>query len=204
MKELLLLSFLFTLFLSGCQTREDKAAKLIKDAMFKHLYDFSSYEPIETKIDSAFTSIYRDSIVLIAVALIDLNNKDYEKYQEKLEEAEATMRIFSGSYYNSYGDDKYKKAKRDADRYFEYSMNCIKSNKNLYPSINMLAKSFTPTFCGWQAIHTFRCKTKGGFFDIGHYLFVFDMNVKTIQYIENLDDEDYKKMKEIIDSALEN
>ena len=53
-----ILSFLFVfLLLCSCQSREEKVAELIKQEMFKTLYDFESYEPIETKIDSAFTSI---------------------------------------------------------------------------------------------------------------------------------------------------
>lgn len=40
--------------LSGCKSKEEKALEIIKNEMFKTLYDFESYQPIETKIDSAF------------------------------------------------------------------------------------------------------------------------------------------------------
>ena len=43
--------------LVGCQSREEKAAELIKQEMFKTLYDFESYEPIETKIDLSLIHI---------------------------------------------------------------------------------------------------------------------------------------------------
>ena len=46
-------------FLFGCvQTREQRGAKIAKSEMMKRLYDADSYEPIETQIDSAYTSIY--------------------------------------------------------------------------------------------------------------------------------------------------
>ena len=45
-------------FLFGCvQTREQRGAEIAKSEMMKRLYDADSYEPIETQIDSAYTSI---------------------------------------------------------------------------------------------------------------------------------------------------
>ena len=41
-------AFLF----SGCQSREERALVTIRENMNKYLDDFSSYEPIETTIDS--------------------------------------------------------------------------------------------------------------------------------------------------------
>ena len=54
-------------FLFGCvQTREQRGAKIAKSEMMKRLYDADSYEPIETQIDSAYTSIYTDLDVIRA------------------------------------------------------------------------------------------------------------------------------------------
>ena len=50
--------------LVGCKSKEEKAAEMIKKELFKTLYDFDSYQPIETKVDSAFYSAYTDSMVL--------------------------------------------------------------------------------------------------------------------------------------------
>lgn len=49
MKTLLFIVVSATMLLSGCKSKEEKANELIKDDMFKVLYDFASYEPIETK-----------------------------------------------------------------------------------------------------------------------------------------------------------
>ena len=54
----------FGLLFVQCKSKEDKANELIKDYMFKNLYDFESYQPIETTIDSAFHTIYNDSTAL--------------------------------------------------------------------------------------------------------------------------------------------
>ena len=82
-----ILSFLFVfLLLCSCQSREEKVAELIKQEMFKTLYDFESYEPIETKIDSAFTSIYTDSIIksyaYIARAFLDDVEENLDKFKD--------------------------------------------------------------------------------------------------------------------------
>ena len=64
MRKILFL-MIFALIMAGCKSREEKVAEVIKQEMFKTLYDFESYEPIETKIDSAFTSIYTDTLALL-------------------------------------------------------------------------------------------------------------------------------------------
>ena len=45
MKTLLFIVVSATMLLSGCKSKEEKANELIKDDMFKVLYDFASYEP---------------------------------------------------------------------------------------------------------------------------------------------------------------
>ena len=72
MKTLLFIVASATILLSGCKSKEEKANELIKDDMFKVLYDFASYEPIETNIDSAFTSVYTDSIITRPVSYTHL------------------------------------------------------------------------------------------------------------------------------------
>ena len=47
MKTLLFIVVSATMLLSGCKSKEEKANELIKDDMFKVLYDFASYEPLK-------------------------------------------------------------------------------------------------------------------------------------------------------------
>lgn len=57
MKKVLQYTILLVLAIvsfSACKSNEQKAAALIKDYMFKNLFDYESYEPIETSIDSAY------------------------------------------------------------------------------------------------------------------------------------------------------
>ena len=64
MKKIIFITLSAIFVLSGCKSKEDKALEVIKNQMFQTLYDFESYQPIETKIDSAFLSIYTDSAII--------------------------------------------------------------------------------------------------------------------------------------------
>lgn len=59
-----------------------------------------------------------------------------------------------------------------------------------------------PKFYGWRVTHKFRCKTKGGNFDLGNYVYVFDKEMKSIIYKEDLDDDNNDKIKNLIDEAI--
>jgi hypothetical protein len=80
----------------------------------------------------------------------------------------------------------------------------VKTNelRNLQKLTKEKAENFESTFCGWQAKHKFRCKTKGGSFDLPNYLYLFDTDLKKITYQENMEDEDLKNLRELIDEAL--
>lgn len=45
---------LSVLAFASCMSKEEKAAQLINTEMSKTLYDFDSYEPIETKVTEAY------------------------------------------------------------------------------------------------------------------------------------------------------
>lgn len=117
MKKILFLATV-VLVMTGCKSREEKAAKLIKQEMFKTLYDFESYEPIETKIDSAFTSIYTDTLALMYANEVKIKFDELEKEEAEYESAKSAMEIWSDSY-SSLGVYKYNEAKRKVNNYIE-------------------------------------------------------------------------------------
>jgi hypothetical protein len=197
----LLVFVLLIMTLVACQSKEEKAAKLIKEEMYKTLYDFSSYEPIETKIDSAFTSIYRDSTILVYAYLMNEALEKATEYIGKTKDAQSSLEIWQGSY-SGYGYSQYNKAKEEFTSNFNKAQEFMNELGNLQKLTKEKAKNFQSTFCGWQAKHKFRCKTKGGNFDLPNYLYLFDTDLKKITYQENMDDEDLKKYRELIDEAL--
>ncbi|MFS2831143.1 hypothetical protein AAH084_22135 [Bacteroides faecis] len=197
-----ILSFLFVfLLLCSCQSREEKVAELIKQEMFKTLYDFESYEPIETKIDSAFTSIYTDSIIksyaYIARAFLD----DVEENLDKIKDDRNTMEIWSDSY-SSLGRSKYNEALKNYGERLDKTKRYMEVVNNYMDSIKIISSNFKPEFYGWKASHKFRCKNKGGNFDLGNYIYVFDKKMNSIIYKEDIDDDSNNKIRNIIDEAI--
>lgn len=74
MKQIYFVLIIFPLLFSCTQTKEEKAAEIAKSEMIKIIYNVDSYKPIETQIDSAFTSIYTNlDVVRAAHDLIELN-----------------------------------------------------------------------------------------------------------------------------------
>lgn len=197
----ILSSFLVSLLLFSCQNREEKAAELIKQEMFKTLYDFESYEPIETKIDSAFTSIYTDSIIksyaYIARAFLD----DVEENLDKIKDDRNTMEIWSDSY-SSLGRSKYNEALKNYGERLDKTKRYMEVVNNYMDSIKIISSNFKPEFYGWKASHKFRCKNKGGNFDLGNYIYVFDKKMNSIIYKEDIDDDSNNKIRNIIDEAI--
>ena len=64
---------------SACKSNEQKAAALIKDYMFKNLFDYESYEPIETSIDSAYNQPMMNSQILA----LAYSTREYNKARKK-------------------------------------------------------------------------------------------------------------------------
>ena len=198
----LIFAFLTCIVFFGCKSKEDKVANLIKDEMFKTLYDFESYEPIETKIDSAFTSVYTDTLVLTYASIANDIYEDLKESKSKYNDAISTIDIWSDSY-SSLGQKKCKEAKEEIENYLETVTISIEQLNKLYAKIKDRNSSIERTFIGWQANHRFRCKTKGGNFDLGNYSYVVNKDVSLILYTEDLDSEDSDSLKGIINDAIE-
>ena len=71
----LIVSFILAaMMVSACASREEKVAEKIKNEMFKNLYDFESYQPIETKIDTLKRDKYGDTLIYDNVLLLAVAN----------------------------------------------------------------------------------------------------------------------------------
>ncbi len=109
-------------FLFGCvQTREQRGAEIAKSEMMKRLYDADSYEPIETHIDSAYTSIYTDlAVIRAAHDLIELNAEEEkkERLQRQYNSAKSSAAMWSDAIgWSSYAREEYRQAKEEMEDY---------------------------------------------------------------------------------------
>lgn len=201
MKNILLL-ILITLTIFACKSKEDKAKELIRNDMFKTLYDFESYEPIEIKIDSAFTSIYTDSLALAFANTTIQFLKEVQKYLSNIKSAQGTMEIWADSY-SPYGSYQYKAAKNDFNENFEKADITMERVYDLFLLIQKRKEQINNDFCGWKVIHKFRAKTKEGLSDLGNYMYIFDNKMTTINYREDLNDQNCMYLKSTIKEALD-
>ena len=202
MKNVIIMALTAIFILSGCKSKEEKALEIIKNEMFKTLYDFESYQPIETKIDSAFLSAYTDSVIIKHGYILNEFLKDANEALKEIKEANRDMGIWSDSY-SSYGREQNYEAKEKADKGLKKANLYIEIMNAQSDTIKQLVQNIKPDFYGWKVTHKFRCKTKGGNSTIGDYIYYFDKNVKNIIYQEDTEDEDLVKIKNLIKEAIE-
>lgn len=184
---------LIAILLVSCQSKEEKAAEYIKNELSKTLYDFDSYQPIETNVTVAKMTMYNDSACRSMAADIAEYMKEYTEFLEEAKSAEEHMDIWARpTYYSSsYSDDKYYYYKKI------YEDNLSNANFILYLSERVvaelnekIAKLDTAKVIGWEVKHRFRCKTKGGNSTIADYRYVLDKDFKNTILQEDIDDED--------------
>jgi len=166
------------------------------------MYDFSSYEPIETKIDSAFSSIYRDSLIIIYAYLAKQETENINECVNNVRQAHSTMEIYFDSRSSS-GRLRYDRARREAEENLNKAKESLDYMKSLYGLMRERSDTFKKEFIGWQATHRYRAKTRGGHYALGDNLYIFDYRLDNIIHKEDLDDEEIQSLRKIIDEALD-
>lgn len=204
MKQICLLLF-FSVFMVSCQSKEEKAAELIKNELSKTLYDFESYSPIETIVSEAKLSVYTDTSCWKKANLLLYAFNYSKECLDKAQNAQKRMEIWGPPtrYSSSYSDNQYYKYKKEWD---EKTKTALAS----WELLKALAKSLKDTLqtldsekvIGWEVKHRFRCKNKGGNSAIGDYRYVIDKNFKTVLIREDTDEDEYKNLRELVEGTL--
>lgn len=200
MKKLLYLLLMAGVIVS-CQSREKRALKLIDKQMFKELYDYKSYEPIETKVDSAYTNPYEDSTVrAIGYRIYAIKEVANDKMDE-IHEAQSSMNIWSDMY-TSYGSSEYTDAKNKWNEAHDDVTDLIARWKKCNDSIKFIASELPHKFIGWKVTHKFRCKNKGGQPDLATYVYIMDKRMKKVILQYEPEDETEQSLKGLIEDAI--
>ena len=198
---LFFVAILLGLSLVQCISNEEKALKLINEQMFKTLFDFESYQPVETRIDSAFHTPYNDSINLRYAVFCSVARDRFDDYLEKAENARNAVEIWADSY-SSYGRQKLQDAYNEGTTALTSASLMINMIELYYDSIKMRSSEFDKDFIGWQVTHKFRCKTKGGYSDLSTKVYIMDNKFTQIIDEIDVDDKEYKEYQSIIKDAL--
>lgn len=94
-KAIIILSLLtLGLLVTTCSSNEHKANKLIRERMSKTLYDYDSYDPIETIVTEAKPSIFTDTTCWMAALYYYQISKLHDEHRKKAEEAKEEMEIW--------------------------------------------------------------------------------------------------------------
>ena len=186
------------LAVAACSSKEDKANKLIKDYMFKHLHDFKSYEVVETKVDTLYNTPLWDSECIAYATIANEHLKKAEEYKSEAESDHRSMDIWSDGW--SYTSrNEYNKAYKSwlnnkMDETTE-KITYLTAAKKLREKLDSLDGKEQ---IGWLVNHTFRSNTLGGNSSLGHYIFLMDKNFKEITANYDTDDDELTDTMEAI------
>lgn len=203
--HLILLFLALPLFFSSCKSKEDKAAELVKNELSKTLYDFESYEPIETKVLEAYETAYNDTTCFRQALAISYIMEKTSKAFEEAKDAKERAEIWGPpTYYSSsYSDSQYRKYLDEAKEKAEEGLKGYELLKTMGSALEDSIKVLDDKkMIGWEIKHRFRCKTKGGQNTIADYRYVVDPDFKTVYFYEDTDDNEYKQAREVIEAAL--
>jgi len=190
------------------KSREEKAEAIVKEKVPMILNDASTYEPIQTKIDSAFETIYVDpEAVMAAYELIKINAEiGHLKRQYNHEKSSAA--IWSGSYMSTFDKEQLRQAKEKMGE-IEKKLTKVMDDKAAQEQIIIERnKSVDPSkFIGWLISHRFRCANGFGTKLIQDVALLVDEPMENTLMLYNLDDnadDGFKNVKSVIDNVIEN
>ena len=123
MKKVLFGAMLIAMFASCNKSLEEKANVLIEKNIKKMVYHPESYDPTETRIDSAFTPFDDPDFYEKTMQLYKLGMA-IDEYDKNMKDAKSSMSIWSGPYQSSFGRNEYQEAKE------EYTKNAKNKKKH--------------------------------------------------------------------------
>lgn len=192
---------LLSLVLVACsQSPEQKAETLIKENMKKSLYKPDTYEPVETKVDSAFAP-YDDPVFYKALDELGVVNSEMEECDMKVKQAKALMAINSGSHHSAYSRNEYAEAKKE---YEEANAQLERLDKTFQKRYDKALELFLKdrTFVGYKAFHCYRADNNAGQRIIDDIVFFIDENFKEVKFSMRL--EEYREVQKNLKLWKEN
>lgn len=194
-----------SLLIYSCKSKEDRAEELIRTELSKTLYDFESYQPIETKVSVAKCNMYNDTACWRLGKTLAYGMEQFLEYKEKIENAREHMSIWGRpTYYSSsYSDNQYYKYKAEAEDAVTRAMASLLVNKQIADELRDSVNALDTTLViGWEVVHDFRCKTRGGSPEIGHYRYIISRDFKTVYICEDTESSRDKHTREALETIL--
>ena len=193
MKKLLFFLTTVVLFTACSKSIEDKANDIAKKAMNGVIVYFGTYEPIETKIDSAFAPLMTretfnalDQMTNKALLLINAH--------EEAQNARREMSIFEDQS-SSFERELYNNAKEK----FESANQTIADYEEQFAAFRAKMAEYaqeTPVFSGYRIFHRCRFMSKEGGLTIGNFLILTNKEFTEVEGVIDMDNEVIKALIE--------
>lgn len=189
--------------LISCESREDKIQKAVSQELKGVLYDFESYEPVKTQIDSAFFSPYIDPEIKSLMMAFAKPAQELEAAKRDYNNALSSIALWDMPYGSAYSRQQRKEAisERDAaKKKIENIQMQLKSTiKSLYAQV-LKDKTKDNEFIGWFVTQRYKCKTGGGYPAFGDDVFVFNKDMTECTF--HMEIEEYKGLCDFIDQLM--
>lgn len=192
---------LVAILLVSCKNREEKIQDLVSQELKGMLYDFDSYEPIKTKVDTAFFSpcvdpgvVSRvDSIGKLLEELKDVKREYKYNYNHDAFYADTLYGCPISDYERQFKQesiDKRNATKRKIDNIQMQLRSCA---HNLYVQISK-DKLRKKEIIGWFVTQNYRCKTGGGLPSFGDDVFV--VNPELTECVFHMSKSEYSMLRD--------
>ena len=202
MKKILLI-FISVILLASCENRDEKIQNAVSQELKGVLYDFESYEPIKTKVDSAYSSPYIDPDVKALMLSMVQPMQELEKAKHDYNTALSNVALWDRSYGSSFARQQRKEAiaKRDAAKLYiqQLQAQLISDVKALYTRIKDY-RTKEGKFIGWLVTQRYKYKTEYGHPAFGDGVFV--INKDLTECVFYMSDEEYKALCLLVDHLL--
>ena len=200
MERILLGALLITLFVSCGKSPEEKANALIEDDIKKVLYHPETYDPAETKIDSAFTP-FDDPVFYEKTVQLCKLGMSIDECDRKMKNAKSSMSIWSGPYQSAFGRNEYQEAKNEYDENERNKKSIEAKVKKLATELKTMLEN-EQQFIGFRARHRYRANNNAGQTIFGETKYLFDKSLSKIVASYDMDSEEYKTVQIIYKQML--
>lgn len=176
--------------LAGCsRSPEKKVTSLVEKIQKQNLYFPDSYDPIATRVDSAFTPFDDPAFYKKTIKLLELS-RETENVEFEMKHAKSDMSSWASAS-SEYGRNEYAEAKKEYEEYLEQH-NALQ--EKMEALVLEMKSDFDQgrKFIGWKATHSFRAKNNSGQVLIGEGVYLIDPEMKTVIAAYDAEDPEYQ------------
>lgn len=182
---------LSALFVCCSKSPEEKIEIMIGELVKNNLYIPESYDPVQTRVDSAFAPYddpeFREFIVKSSKKL-DEAYTELKSCEFDIESAVSSMETWEDFWYDSHR--LYNKAKKEYAENVALKSEIEKEITEIKSEIKDWIET-EPKFIGYKAAHSYRAETNAGYTLFGGIVCLFDKECTQIIAAYDVEDDDY-------------